>query len=73
MEELLVKYKNIINRYKKGDFGNEVLTLDEILSRAGEKDLLDRMSLTELQSLMNSSSGILKKLFSDLIDRKMAN
>lgn len=56
--------------YKNGEFGAKHITMNEILTKAGQPDLLDRMSLDELQYLCNNSKGMTKLLFSELISRK---
>lgn len=71
MSELINKYKSIIERYKNCEFGTEPLTLNEILSKVDETELLEKMNIDELQILLNSSSGMLKQLFSNLISKKM--
>lgn len=59
----LTKYKEIMERYKNGEFGEEDLSLHEILLRAGEPNLLRQMSLEELEKLVDSSYGISRALF----------
>ena len=45
---LVKRYYEIMNEFRKGKYGNEHLTLAEILMRAGEPDLLHKMSSEEL-------------------------
>ena len=59
----LEKYKVLMEKYHRGDFGKENLTMSEILNKAGEPDLLDRMSISDLQYLINNSSGVAREMF----------
>ena len=59
----LEKYKNIMVRYRNGEFGDKYLTLKEILEAANEKELFDEMSIEELDYLILNSFGILKTFF----------
>ena len=70
MMKFLIKYDDIIEQYKNGEFGNTHLSLYDILSKAGEKYLLDKMNLSEIQTLAISSSGFLRHLFSVSANKK---
>lgn len=59
----LSKYRQIIQNYKNGKYGNELLSLYDILLRENEVSLLDELSLDELNELIDSSFGIHKLLF----------
>lgn len=59
----LTKYNDILSRYRNGEFGNENLSLYDILEKANAPELIDNMDLSEIQSLLNSASGITKKIF----------
>lgn len=59
----LKKYNDIISKYRNGEFGRENLSLHDILERANAPELIDNMDLSEIQSLLDSSSGIAKKIF----------
>ena len=52
--------------YHRGEFGDTHLTMYEILDKAGEPDLFDKMSLSDLQYLIENSSGIQKQMFCHL-------
>ena len=45
MTEYLQKYNDIMKKYRRGEFGNTHLTMRDILYRAEEPDLFDKMSL----------------------------
>lgn len=47
----LEKYKVLMEKYHRGDLGKENLTMSEILDKVGEPNLLDRMSVSDLQYL----------------------
>lgn len=66
MKKYLNKYNDIIARYRKGEFGNESLSLYDILKKADHQDLFDKMSLSEIQDLIDSSFGITKMLFAHI-------
>ncbi len=59
----LNKYNEIIRKYREGKYGEQNLSLYDILDRAGSGDLIDRLDLSEIQELFYSSSGITKKVF----------
>lgn len=71
MKKFLKRYNAIINRYRSGEFGNTQLTLYDILSKAGESDILNKMSLSEIQALADNSSGFLKRMFSISAHKKI--
>ncbi len=71
LSENLEKYYSIMNRYHNGAFGDSHLTLREILDKAGESDLLDKMSIEEIQVLVNQSTGLTKMMFTLLQNQKM--
>ena len=66
MTKLLKKYNNIMKKYRSGEYGYTHLSMREILSKAGEPDLFDKMNLSEIQYLIDNSSGITKQLFSSI-------
>ena len=59
----LLKYKEIINKYKNGEYGSITLHLNEILEKAGYPNLIDEMSDEELETLSKESEGITKTLW----------
>lgn len=50
MQDKVLKFKHIMERFRRGDFGNEPLTLHEILSRADEPNLINEMTPDELKA-----------------------
>ena len=69
----LEKYQDILNRYRNGEFGNDHLTMYEILERAGESELFAKMDLSEIEVLINESSGLTKKMFLAIKKTKNTN
>lgn len=59
----LLKFREIMKKYKNGEYGSITLHLNEILEKAGCPNLIDEMSAEELEILSNESSGITKTLF----------
>lgn len=72
MGKFLVKYNRIVAQYKNGEFGDGHLSLREILSKAGEPDLMKEMNLSEIQYLIDSSSGISKYMFTLFKEQKIS-
>ncbi len=64
------RYNAIMAQYRNGEFGDEPLTLYEILLFANEEDLINQMSLYELQYLVDNSSGTTKMLFIEEINNR---
>lgn len=62
----LQKYNDIMERYRNGEFGDEHLSIYEILQRAGEPELLKNLNSSEIQQLIETSSGMTKYMFSNL-------
>ena len=73
MSELLKKYYHIMDMYKKGEFGTDHLSLAEILEKAGEPDLIDRMNQSEIQHLIDNSTGLKKHMFIELKSKLKEN
>lgn len=72
MRKFLVKYIDIMKEYRAGKFGNDHLTLHEILDKAGEPDLISKMSVSEIQCLIDSSFGMSKHVFSLIKVKKIS-
>lgn len=66
----LDKYNDIMAKYKRGEYGTENLSLYDILDRADSVDIFDRMDISEIQELLDSTSGIAKMMFSMLKKKK---
>ena len=71
MEDHLARYHDIMRDYRSGRFGSEHLTLRNILEKAGEPDLLNKMTPDEIQSLLDSATGMTRLLFSQLKAKKL--
>lgn len=59
-----------MSRYRAGEFGAECLSLHDILERANASGLMEKMDSSEIQHLLDSSSGITRWLFSLIRQRK---
>lgn len=70
MKKFLNQYYKIIEQYKSGEFGQDNLTLGEILNRAGVPELFDKMTLSELRDLADNVSGVLKAMVKGIYNRR---
>lgn len=64
------EYNKIMEQYRNGEFGEDNLSVYDILSKAGKPNLLEKMSIEELQELYENSSGMFKTLFRIQLLRK---
>ncbi len=68
----LKKFNDILSRYRSGEFGDNHLTLREILIKANEEEIFDEMSSTDIQYLINHSMGVTKWMYSELQKEKIS-
>lgn len=66
----LNEYNSIMSRYRAGEFGADSLSLYDILERANAAGLMEKMDLSEIQRLLDLSSGITKRMFSLIKQRE---
>lgn len=66
----LNQYNDIMTKYKQGEYGNENLSMYDILNKANGHDIIDGLNLSEIQNLLDSASGITRKMFSILKQSK---
>ncbi len=71
MEKYLKKYNDIMLKYRNGGFGESHCSLYEILSKAGDAKLIDKMCPSELQKLCSDSFGISQHMFGLLLEKKI--
>ena len=64
------QYFHIMDKYRKGIYGDKSLHLNEILEKAGEPDLLDRMTSVELAAIRAKSSGAFRGALNKMIDER---
>jgi hypothetical protein len=57
--------------YRRGDFGEEHLTLNDILIKAKAPDLVEKMTITEIEHLINRSSGMVRQMFGYIKNQKL--
>ena len=66
----LQQYNDIMQRYKNGEFGENHLSVYDILMEAGYPDLLEKMNVSEVEYLYNHSTGLLRKMYSLVEEQK---
>lgn len=59
-----------MTRYRAGEFGEENLSLHDILEKSGNPGLLDEMSPSEIQTLEEESTVLSRYLYSLLAQKK---
>ena len=67
------KYNEIMARYENGEFGNSHLSLKQILVRANEENLLEQMSLEEIDYLIEYNSGLTRLMFLEIKKQRLSN
>lgn len=67
------KYNEIMQKYRMGEFGEEMLNLSDILTRANEQNLIHNMTLNELLYMIDNTAGSTKVIFIEEIKRRMEN
>lgn len=72
MDKILL-FENIMERYREGEFGNDYLSMHDILEKAGYPNLMNDMTVEEIQKLIDKSSGFTKLMFSNIRSKKMSN
>ena len=65
------KYNYVMSSYRSGEYGEDNLTIAQILEMSNEKNLIERMTLPELQYLSSNSSGITKLFFTEEIKKRL--
>lgn len=58
MSKAIEKYKDIMNRYRSGEFGENHLSLYQILEAAGVPGLLNEMTFDELSDLLLETRNV---------------
>ncbi len=59
-----------MKKYQNGEFGDEHLTLHDILSVANAPDLLDKMTTEDFQVLIDKSTGMTKLMFQTILEAR---
>ena len=70
MTKYLEKYKQIMNDYRSGKYGDKPLTMDKILKEAGEPDIFDKMEEEDIMTLIREATGMSKMAYSMALDAK---
>lgn len=64
-------FEDIMKRYKNGEFGDKPLSMYEILEKAGQDELLEKMSYSDLHYLKNKASNGFTKMLFKLLEEKI--
>lgn len=71
MSENLVKYEKILEDYRNGIYGNEHLSVQTILRMADADNLLDKLSIEDLEYLIDKTNDIkLRHLYLNLREKR---
>ena len=70
MMKYLKEYNNAIARYRAGEFGHNNISLHDIMVHAGDPELMNKLSISELNCLLTSASGVTKNLFARLAQKE---
>ena len=70
MSENLIKYEKILEDYRNGIYGNEHLSIQTILKMANADNLLDKLTKEYLEYLLNKSTGVIRTLYADLLNKR---
>lgn len=71
MSEYLVKYEKILEDYRNGIYGNEHLSVQTILRMADADNLLDKLSIEDLEYLIDKTNDIkLRQLYLNLREKR---
>lgn len=71
MSENLVKYEKILEDYRNGIYGNEHLSVQTILRMADADNLLDKLSIEDLEYLIDKTNDIkLRQLYLNLREKR---
>lgn len=67
----LEEFYNIMAQYRNKEFGPNKLSMFEILERSNNLDIFDKMSIDEMQHLIDHSTGITRNMFSLILEQKL--
>jgi hypothetical protein len=71
MSENLVKYEKILEDYRNGIYGNEHLSVQTILRMADADNLLDKLSIEDLEYLIDKTNDVkLRQLYLTLREKR---
>lgn len=69
---LVNRYHEIMNDYYDGN-NSRSLSIYEILEEANEKDLFERMSVEDIQTLLEESTGFSRMMFISILNKKTSS
>ena len=71
MSEYLVKYEKILEDYRNGIYGNEHLSVQTILRMADADNLLDKLSVEDLEYLIDKTSDVkMRQMYLNLREKR---
>jgi hypothetical protein len=71
MSENLVKYEKILEDYRNGIYGNEHLSVQTILRMADADNLLDKLSVEDLEYLIDKTSDVkMRQMYLNLREKR---
>ena len=66
MSEYLIQYEQILQNYRYGLYGNEQLSIEEILRRADAEHILAKLTKNDLEYFFDNADESAKLLYAHL-------
>ena len=71
MSEQLIRYEKILEDYRNGIYGNEHLSVQTILRMADADNLLDKLSIEDLEYLIDKTEDVkMRQLYLTLREKR---
>jgi len=71
MSEYLIRYEKILEDYRNGIYGNEHLSVQTILRMADADNLLDKLSIEDLEYLIDKTEDVkMRQLYLTLREKR---
>lgn len=71
MSEYLIRYEKILEDYRNGIYGNEHLSVQTILRMADADNLLDKLSIEDLEYLIDKTEDVkMRQLYLSLREKR---
>ena len=71
MSEYLVRFEKIMENYYNGIYGNEHLSVQTILRMADADNLLDKLSVEDLEYLIDKTSDVkMRQMYLNLMEKR---
>ena len=68
--DTLERYNEIMTNYRNGKYGVNSLSMYQILEKAGEPNLFEEMSISDLEILIKDSRGFTRQMLIEIRDSK---